>query len=79
VELADLRGHPARTIARRHKAEVEKWLTAALAAARVSSPRERARNVMLLMGGTIVLMLIHGDRSYAKSAANAAKTLVRKG
>jgi AcrR family transcriptional regulator len=79
VELADLRGHPARAIARHHKMEVEKWLAAALTTARVSSPRERVREIMLLMEGTIILMLIHGDRSYAKSAANAAKALVRKG
>lgn len=78
VELADLRGHPARAIARQHKTAVEKWLADALAAARIPSPRDRAQEVMLLMEGTMVLMLIHGDPSYAKAAARAAKTLVRK-
>jgi AcrR family transcriptional regulator len=47
VELADLRGHPARAIARQHKTAVEKWLTDALAAAGISSPCDRAREVML--------------------------------
>jgi AcrR family transcriptional regulator len=75
VELADLRGHPARAIARKHKTAVEQWLTDALAAAHVSSPCERAREVMLLMEGAMILMLIHGDRSYAKAAARAAKSL----
>jgi AcrR family transcriptional regulator len=78
VELADLRGHPARAIARKHKMAVEEWLGDALSAARVSSPRERAREMMLLMEGAMALMLIHGDRSYAIAAARAAKTLVRK-
>jgi len=78
VELADLRGHPARTIARRHKAAVEKWFAARLATAKVSSPRERAREIILLMEGAMMLMLIHGDRSYAEAAARAAKRLVRK-
>ena len=78
VELADLRGHPARAIARQHKAAVEKWLTDGLAAARVSSPSDRAREVMLLMEGAMVLMLIHGDRSYATAAARAARKLVQK-
>jgi AcrR family transcriptional regulator len=78
VELADLRGHPARAIARQHKAAVEKWLADALAAARISSSRDRAREVMLLMEGAMILMLVHGDRSYAKAAARAAKSLVRK-
>jgi AcrR family transcriptional regulator len=79
VELADLRGHPARAIARQHKTAVEKWLTDALAAAPVPSPDDRAREIMLLMEGAMVLMLIHGDRSYAKAAARAAKSLVQKG
>jgi AcrR family transcriptional regulator len=78
VELADLRGHPARAIARQHKAAVEKWLADALAAADVLSPRERAREVMLLMEGAMALMLIHGDRSYAQAAARAAKALVQE-
>ena len=73
VELADLRGHPAGTIARRHKAAVEAWIAEGLAAARVASARE----VMLLMEGAMLLMLVHGDRDYARSAATAAKALVR--
>jgi AcrR family transcriptional regulator len=51
VELADLRGHPARAIARRHKAAVEAWLGSHLATARVSSPRVRAREIALLIEG----------------------------
>jgi len=78
VELADLRGHPARAIARRHKTAVEEWLADALSAAPVLSPRERAREMMLLMEGAMALMLIHGDRSYATAAARAAKVLVRR-
>jgi len=78
VELADLRGHPARAIARRHKASVEAWLTSRLTAAGIAAPRERAREVALLMEGAMMLMLIHGDVTYAKSAADAAKRLVQK-
>ena len=76
VELADLRGHPARTIARNHKAAVEQWLAEGLAAGRISSPIERAREIMLLTEGAMALMLIHGDRSYSQTAARAAKRLV---
>ena len=78
VELADLRGHPARAIARKHKAVVEQWLAEGLAGGGVSSPGEHAREIMLLTEGAMALMLIHGDRSYAKTAARAAKRLVRK-
>jgi hypothetical protein len=76
VELADLRGHPARTIARNHKTAVEQWLADGLAAGRVSSQREHAREIMLLTEGAMALMLIHGDRSYSQTAARAAKRLV---
>jgi AcrR family transcriptional regulator len=77
VELADLRGHPARSIARQHKAAVERWLTEAISAAGIRSAQQRAREIMLLTEGAMVLMLIHGDRSYAQVAALAAKTLVK--
>jgi AcrR family transcriptional regulator len=77
VELADLRGHPARVIARRHKSQVEKWLADELTAAGILSPGDRAREVMLLTEGAMVLMLIHGDSGWANSAAQAAKRLLR--
>lgn len=77
VELADLRGHPARAVARQHKIAVEQWLTEAIAAARVPSAQQRAREIMLLAEGAMILMLIHGDRSYARAAALAAKALVQ--
>lgn len=77
VELADLSGHPARSIARQHKAAVEQWLIEAITAAGVRSAHQRAREIMLLTEGAMVLMLIHGDRSYAKAAALAAKALVK--
>jgi len=78
VELADLRGHPARAIARQHKTEVERWLTDAIAAAGVRSAAQYARQIMVLAEGAMLLMLIHGDRSYARAGARAAKTLFEK-
>jgi AcrR family transcriptional regulator len=78
VELADLPGHPARSIARRHKATLEAWLTDRLKKARVPRSRERARELMLLMEGSMALMLIHGDRNYISAAERAAKQLIGK-
>jgi hypothetical protein len=77
IELADLRGHPARAIARKHKSAVEKWLADELAATGVPSPGERAREVVLLTEGAMVLTLIHGDPGWANSAAQAAKRLLQ--
>jgi AcrR family transcriptional regulator len=78
MELADLPGHPAHAVARRHKAAVEGWYTELLARAGVSMPSERAREVALLAEGATALILIHGDRSYAETAARAAKRLIRQ-
>jgi AcrR family transcriptional regulator len=77
VELADLRGHPARAIARKHKSAVEKWFADELAAMGILSPGDRAREIMLLTEGAMALMLIHGDPGWANSAARAAKRLFR--
>jgi AcrR family transcriptional regulator len=77
IELADLPGHPARLIARRHKAQLERCLAELLARSGVERARELARAVWLLSEGAISLILIHGDRGYSTAASEAAKTLVR--
>jgi AcrR family transcriptional regulator len=77
MELADLPGHPARAVARRHKAEVESWYAELLSKTTVSSAPERARELALLLEGATALILISGDRSYADTAASAAKRLSR--
>jgi AcrR family transcriptional regulator len=76
MELADLPGHPARAVARRHKAAIEGLLAEVLARAGVEAPAERAREAALLLEGAMALMLVHGDRAYAQAAAGAAKRLV---
>lgn len=76
MELADLPGHPARAIARRHKAAVEAWLAGELARRKVNSATDHAREVMLLLEGAMALMLIHGERGYALDAARAARRLI---
>jgi AcrR family transcriptional regulator len=76
VELADLPGHPARSIARRHKSDLEDYLSGVLTDAGLRHPRERARELMLLLEGAMVMIMIHGDRSYADAGAAAAKTLL---
>ena len=77
IELADLPGHPARLIARRNKAQLERCLAELLARSGVERARELARAVWLLSEGAISLILIHGDRGYSAAASEAAKTLVR--
>jgi AcrR family transcriptional regulator len=77
IELADLPGHPARLIARRHKALLESHFAELFARAGISAARELAREIWLLSEGAISLILVHGDRTYAAAAAKAAKRLIR--
>jgi AcrR family transcriptional regulator len=77
IELADLPGHPARLIARRHKAQLERCFAELLARSGVERPVELARAIWLLSEGAISLILIHGDRGYSTAASEAAKTLIR--
>lgn len=77
IELADLPGHPARLIARRHKAQLEKCFAELLARSGVARPNELARAVWLLSEGAVSLILVHGDRGYSAAASEAAITLVR--
>ena len=76
IELADLPGHPARAVARRHKQTIEASFVAVLDKAGIPAAVERAREIMLLWEGAMTLTLIHADRSYIVAAAIAAKRLV---
>jgi AcrR family transcriptional regulator len=76
MELADLPGHPARKAAHRHKMAVERWIAEILGRAGVASASERAKEIVLLIEGTNALILTHGDRSYANTAARAAQKLL---
>jgi hypothetical protein len=78
MELADLPGHPARKAARRHKRAVEEWLTVKLSALGATEPKRLAREVILLIEGSLSLVLIHGDTGYASAAARAATKLANK-
>ncbi|MGZ5904083.1 MAG: TetR/AcrR family transcriptional regulator [Reyranella sp.] len=76
IELADLPGHPARLIARRHKAMLEAHLAELLAKSGLQDAVEIAREIWLLSEGAISLILVHGDRGYAAAATRAAHALI---
>lgn len=78
MELADLPGHPARSVARRHKAAIETWMAEELKDRGVKRPAEIARQIVMLMEGCQTLTLIHGDPEYAVHAARAAAVLIRQ-
>jgi len=76
MDLAGQPGHPARKIARRHKAAVETLLTERLEACGVRDAHAAARQIMLLTEGCLSLILIHGDTSYAQAGLDVALRLV---
>ena len=79
MELADLPGHPARLIARRHKAEVEAWLQGQLASRGVAEATTLARQIVILLEGAQAMLLIHRDDAYATAAAEVAIALLEAG
>lgn len=76
MELADLPGHPAREVARRHKAAVEAWVATELAARGARAPGDAAATIALLIEGSAALRLIHGDARHADAARAAALSAV---
>jgi AcrR family transcriptional regulator len=76
MELADLPGHPARVATRRHKQGLETMVAARLAERGVIQAEAIARQIVTLLEGAMVLMLVHGDRRYADSAADAAELVL---
>jgi AcrR family transcriptional regulator len=76
MELAEMPGHPARAIARRHKRMVEGLLADLLLKAGVRPARRRARQIYTLLEGATALMLVHGDRGYASAAAEAGRMIL---
>jgi AcrR family transcriptional regulator len=76
LELADLPGHPARLLARRHKLDYQDWIAGMLRNAGTLHVARKARELQLLLEGANILMLMSGDRSYANTAAKLAKRLL---
>lgn len=76
MELADLPGHPARKLARRHKAQVEAWLAGALAARGLPGAADKARQIQIILEGAMALLLVHGERDYLRAGESAALAVV---
>ena len=77
MELAGLPGHPARSAASRHKAKVEDFLSARLRAITNERAPNLARQILILMEGSMSLALIHGDIGYIDEAKSKAVDLMR--
>jgi AcrR family transcriptional regulator len=71
LELADLPGHPARQVARKHKETVELWLAGEFRRLNAPSPDRLATETVLLMEGSMLLALLHGDLRYFLAARDA--------
>ena len=78
VELAGAPGHPALQVGSRHKKRCEAWLESRIAAEGLSDPPRRARQLMVILDGTIAEILMHRDPSYAEVAGQMAASLLRR-
>lgn len=76
VELADLPGHPAHAIARRHKADMERHLAVLLSRAGVADAARVARDIQIVVEGAMLMILVHRDGAYAERAAVIARALL---
>lgn len=77
IEFADLPGHPARAIARRHKMLLEGQVANQLKRFKIATAVERARQIWLLAEGAMVSVLIHQDERYIQIAARTAKEILQ--
>jgi AcrR family transcriptional regulator len=76
MELADMPGHPARRLARYHKKAIEGCLADVLTKFGQSNVAAHARDLAILLEGTTILILLHGDPEYCTHAAESAKRLL---
>jgi AcrR family transcriptional regulator len=67
---------PARSIARRHAAELEAHVAQLLSSAGIARAKQGTRQLCILFDGAMILALIHGDRACIGAAARAAETLM---
>jgi AcrR family transcriptional regulator len=72
VELAEIPGHPACLIARRHKTSIEALLAGALADSGALNAEKLARQIMMLLEGAMVMVLLHHNQDYVHVAAELA-------
>lgn len=78
AELIDMPGHPAMAIGRAHKKRVEDWLCETLKeAAATADARHLARQIILLLDGSLAVVLLHRDPGYMDVAGGTAAELVR--
>jgi hypothetical protein len=71
-----MRGHPALTAARTHKARCEQWLLEMVNEEGHSDAETIARALMVLIDGAVSQIVIHRDAKYATSAGFAARSLL---
>jgi AcrR family transcriptional regulator len=78
MELADLPGHPARMVAKAHKAAIERWFADELALREIADAPLVARRIWVLVEGAMLLTLVHNDGAYIRVARDVAVSLLNR-
>lgn len=76
AEFAGPPGHPGLKIGSAHKEKLEAWLANLIAEDGLSNAALHARQIMVLLDGTVSQLLLHRDPSYAEAAGHVAATLL---
>lgn len=76
AEPPDMPGHPAPQAALKNTGAAGAWLTERFAASGVNEATSLARQIMMLIEGSMSLTLVHGDTGYIRTVKAAAVRLV---
>ncbi|MCG8493541.1 MAG: hypothetical protein MI743_18115, partial [Sneathiellales bacterium] len=75
-EFADNREHPVFSISQDHKKRMEVWLADCLTRAGIAAPRDKARQLIVLLDGAVMTVFLHRDPDYARQTAKVALLLL---
>jgi AcrR family transcriptional regulator len=77
AELANMQAHPAIEVGAAHKKKFENWMRALFEVEGIENGLPLARQIMLLLDGSLAVTLLHDDPSYMETAGDAAYLLVK--
>ena len=77
AELASTPGHPALKAGAAHKKKFEAWLADEIDSAGVADAAGLARQILVLLDGSVTVMMVHRDPAYIETAGSLAGALLR--
>ncbi len=76
-EFPDDRRHPTHGVSKGHKKRMEIWLSEYLTEANLKAPEDKARQLIVLLDGSVMAVFLHRDPDYARQSAKIAHLLLK--